>query len=268
LAVYEHHARTIIEILRMDEAWIARHCTAQGLDHLLEWRRANPGRGFLIVGGHIGNFEVLVGFGKSIGIESAMIARPLENPYFERLLQSRRRRYGLVSVPRARAMPRELLLRLRQGQGIGLAIDQNAARGGVFVNVLGVPAATARGAAVLALRENAAAFIISSHRLDDGRHRIVFGPPIEPVSTGDFERDVVIHTQRFSREFEQRILMHPEQYHWQHPRWRTRPDGSDWQATDPEGPLGSRTEPFFLPPARFRQDDRRTNPQTALEHFR
>lgn len=267
LAVYEHHARTIIEILRMDEAWIARRCSAQGVENLLHWQRANPQRGFLIVGGHIGNFEVLVGFGNTLGVQSAMISRPLENPYFERWLQERRRCYGLVSVSRKSSMPREVLRRLRQGQGVGLAIDQNAARGGVFVDFLGVPAATARGAAVLALRENAAVFVISSYRREDGSHRIVLGPPIEPLSTGDFERDVVANMQLFTREFERRILQHPEQYHWQHARWRTRPDGSLWRATDSVEPFTSRKEPYLLPPARFRRNDRRENPRTALERM-
>lgn len=253
-AVFEHHATTIVEILRLDERWVRERCVGEGLHRFRKWREANPGRGVVFVAGHIGNFEAISAYAKHVGMPATIVARRLDNPWLERALLRRRERYGSDTVPRGAAALRHAVRRLRGGDAIGIAVDQNCGDRPVFVDVMGIPAATARGAATLALRENAGVFLIYSHRTPDGMHRIVVSPEILVVRTGDFERDVAVNTQRFSREYEKRILEHPDQYHWQHPRWRTRPDGTRWTLRcDLESMLAERRTPPLLPPARFRQ---------------
>lgn len=223
-AVFEHHARMFLEILRMTAADVERRLVVEGLEHVPAL--SSTGRGVIAVSGRLGNFEILAGVFSRRGMPCTMLARPLDNPFFEATLRSHRARYGNRTLPRTPAGLREALRRLARGEALGIAVDQNARVGGVFVDFLGVPAATAPGAAQLVLRYGCPAALLVTHRLPDGRHRVVLGPPIAPVRTGDADADVAATLRAFTAALEPHVLAWPGQYHWQHPRWRTRPDGS------------------------------------------
>jgi KDO2-lipid IV(A) lauroyltransferase len=260
-AVFAHHALTFCEILRLTPEWLERKVVVEGLEHvrpMLESRR-----GVIVVSGHLGNFEILSCLATRLGVRNAMLTRPLDNPYFERFLAARRTRYGTRTIAKRGPGIRDAIERLRAGEWIGMAIDQNTVRGGVFVNFLGIPASVPRAAAAIALRENLPVSLWITYRQPDGTHRVVIGPLIELSCTGDKERDVTANTERFLAALEPYILAWPDQYHWQHGCWRTRPDGSMWRSIDRFKDLVEqrRNSPYVpsLPAALFA----RTGPQTS-----
>ena len=49
--------------------------------------------------------------------------------------------------------------------------------------------------------------------------------PVDFTPTGDLEADVFRLTEVYTRFLEEEIVRTPEQYFWQHRRWKTRPPG-------------------------------------------
>jgi KDO2-lipid IV(A) lauroyltransferase len=115
--------------------------------------------------------------------------------------------------------------KLKRNEIVGILADQNTRKYNVFVDFLGIKAATTPGPAALALRTGAAlvpAFLI---REGVGRHRFVIERPIEVVRTGDDDDDILATTQKCVGVLEQYVRRYPSQWSWIHRRWRTRPPG-------------------------------------------
>ena len=67
--------------------------------------------------------------------------------------------------------------------------------------------------------------VVGGHTRSIGKYRLRFEPPVELIRTGDFERDVLMNTQKFTKVIEEIIRKYPEQWVWVHGRWNTRPEG-------------------------------------------
>jgi KDO2-lipid IV(A) lauroyltransferase len=183
------------------------------------------GRGAVVITAHFGNWEIAGAALALRGIPLDVVVQRQRNPFFNDEINRTRERLGMVVIPRNRA-PREVLRSLRQGRAVAIVGDQNVRRGGVFVDFFGRKASTARGAAVFALRTGCAVFL-GVNRSFGGypvRYRAVLKPvPFEP--TGDMEEDILRLTEIYTRYLEGEISRTPEQYFWQHRRWKTRPPG-------------------------------------------
>lgn len=183
------------------------------------------GKGVILVTGHFGNWEIGGAGLAGRGIPLDIIVQHQRNPLFDIDLNRNRARLGLRMIMRGEA-PKETLRALRNGRVVGIAGDQNRRRGGVFVDFFGRKAATARGAAIFALRTGAPLFLGVSRRLEGRIARYRWSmEPIDFIPTGDMDEDVRHLTQAHTRHLEREIIRTPEQYLWQHRRWKTRPPG-------------------------------------------
>lgn len=181
------------------------------------------GAGVVLVSGHLGNWEVAGAVLAALGLPLDVVAQVQRNPLFNRELVRTRERMGMVMIPRGEAVRRGLRT-LRQGRILALVADQNAGRGGIFVDFFGVRASTARGPALFALRSGAPVFFLGVHRLPGwrARYRITLEPiPANPSADPEEEtqRLTAAHTAMLQRYIEAA----PEQYFWLHRRWKTRP---------------------------------------------
>lgn len=200
--------------VEMDGAGLAALRTALG-----------QGRGAVLVSGHLGNWEIGGAALAAHGVPVDAVAKGMANARFDADLVATRERLGLRVVDMGRA-PREVLRSLRAGRAAALVADQNMHRGGLFVPFFGVPAATARGPALFALRTGAPVFLGVALRAPGWpqRYRIHLREvPFAP--TGDLEADVRTLTEAHVRALEALVRDTPDQYFWQHKRWKTRPAG-------------------------------------------
>jgi KDO2-lipid IV(A) lauroyltransferase len=184
------------------------------------------GNGVLYLTGHIGAWE-LSSFAHALyGFPLHYMARPLDNPKVDVLVN----RYRCLSGNRPifkNESARALLKILKDAGTVGILADQNTMpEEGVFVDFFGKSACTTTGIARLALHTDAA--VVPGYAYWDagiGKYRLRFEPPVELVRTGDTERDVFVNTQKFAKVLEAIIQKHPEQWVWVHARWKTRPQG-------------------------------------------
>ncbi len=223
-ASYRHFAReaaTTLRLSRLDRGEVVRRTHTEGFDELQE--AVDTGTGAVLVSGHLGNWEVAGAAAAARGMPMDVVAHRQSNPLFDRYLVKTRTRLGLNVVVKNYAY-RLALRSLAAGRPITFLSDQNIRRRGVFVDFFGTPAATPRGPALFALRSGAPVFFGTAVRMPGwpSRYRV----KAERVSVRrDVSTDKAICelTQRYTSILEQRVREAPEQYFWQHRRWKTRP---------------------------------------------
>jgi len=184
------------------------------------------GKGVLLLTGHMGAWE-LIPFARA-GQEKPMyfVARPIDNPRVDALVNWYRSLSGNVPIPKDQAA-RGALRVLRGGGVVGILIDQNTApEEAVFVDFFGVPAATTAGLARLA-RHTGAPVVPGYTYWDEsiGKYRIVAEAPLVLERTDDEEADIRAYTARFNKVIEDFIRRFPDQWLWAHRRWKNRPPG-------------------------------------------
>jgi Kdo2-lipid IVA lauroyltransferase/acyltransferase len=177
------------------------------------------GRGVLFFTGHFGFWE-LHALVHALRLEPfSVIARPLDNPYLNSLLEQIRQRTGNPVIYR-QGMIRPVMRTLQAGHGIAVLIDQHIQpRDAVTVDFFDRPAATTSAIAALALRTGAPVVPCFALPLGDHRYRMVYEHPIEPPEA-ESEHAIRDFTQRCTDVLEMYVRRHPELWLWMHRRWR------------------------------------------------
>jgi len=193
-----------------------------GHENFLEGQR--QGKGVLFLTAHVGAWELSSYAHALYGHPLHYMARPLDNPRLDALVNRYRGLSGNAPIFKNESA-RAMLRILKEAGTIGILADQNTMREeGAFVDFFGVPACTTTGIARVALHTEAA--VVPGYAVWDRslrKYRLRFEPPLQLVRTGDTERDIVENTQRFAKVIEGIIRMYPEQWVWVHARWKTRP---------------------------------------------
>jgi rfaE bifunctional protein nucleotidyltransferase chain/domain len=225
---FENLGKTLLEIpglARQKPEDIQRRVRYVGPDRE-EWIRVQQEGGALLLTGHIGNWELMaLGFGWQEETKLAFVARPLDNPYFDRWMNRLRSRSGNRIIPKKGAL-RGIRGALREGLFVGLLMDQGTTgRDGVFVDFFGHLAGSNVALAFLAGRFGVPVCPVYIIRDASGTgHTVHIGPEVVPlVRTGRKKNDIVENTQRIQKALEEIIRQHPEQWFWMHRRWKGSP---------------------------------------------
>lgn len=231
---YEHLGRSAIEtalLPGLGQAGVLRLVSEVENWDVVERAQA-AGRGIIIVAGHLGNWELAGAYLAARGVPLDVIVRKMGNPFFEKYLNQTREQIGMNVVHDAQAV-RHTPRALRDGRAVAFVADQGV-RGlaSTFVPFFGRPAKTPRGAGVFALRFGAPVVFIAALRKSDGSYLVGF-EEIPVVDTGDREKDVDGIVLRFTQVLEKWVRRAPEQYFWQHRRWRRQPPDTPPELRDP-----------------------------------
>lgn len=176
------------------------------------------GRGALLFTGHFGYWEInALVHALKLG-PMAVLARPLDNPLLNDLLERVRGRTGNSVIYRRGALRRALRM-LDGNQAVAFLIDQHVQSDAVYVDFFNRPAATTSAVAAIALRTGAPVFPVFALPLPSGRFRMVYEhavdppPPDDPDALRDF-------TQRCTDVLEMYVRRYPGLWLWMHRRWR------------------------------------------------
>jgi KDO2-lipid IV(A) lauroyltransferase len=193
-------------------------CEISGEEHLR--RSYDRGRGVIGLTGHIGCWELLGAHISQKGYKLSVIARDLRDARMNDILVRARLRHGTASIQRG-AGAVAAYKALKKGEILGMLLDQDIDVDGVMVPFFGVPAYTARGAALFALRSGADIVPMAIHMQPDGRHRITVRPPLE-IPPGDLGEEWRIDelTASCSKALEELVRIYPQQWVWFHDRWK------------------------------------------------
>jgi Kdo2-lipid IVA lauroyltransferase/acyltransferase len=237
LESYKHFGREAVAAFRISRErpeTVLAHTEVTGMDALLEAAR---GPGAIIATGHLGSWEVAAAALALRGAPIDGIAVRQRNPLFDQALRANRESLGARVVYRGVAGG-EVLRSLREGRVPVMLADQDGGDGGIFVDFLGHPASTTRGPALLAVRSGARLFGGAFLVLPGSPRRYRgYAEPIDVPRTGDLAEDVHRLTQAYSDCLARLVREFPEQYFWQHKRWKTRPQGETQRENQERRPV-------------------------------
>jgi Kdo2-lipid IVA lauroyltransferase/acyltransferase len=219
-ANFEHLGITAAEFVGLassSRADLFRRTRLEGLSHLEEARAL--GKGVLLLGGHLGNWE-FAGVAMALrGYSVSAIGRRLNNPWVDRRVTLLRERFGGRIIPHRRAVG-QVMRALARGEFVGFLMDQRALqKEAVESRFFGRPVATNQGLALLALKTGAPVVPAIGERVEGG-HVLRYLPALPPPESGSREERVRQYTEMFDGALEAAVRRRPEQWFWLHDRWR------------------------------------------------
>jgi KDO2-lipid IV(A) lauroyltransferase len=219
--MFEHLGISAVEVLKADLLFRRGLGPALSAEQQLIVADAlSEGKGCVMVGGHIGNWELLSHAYSRAGLPLTAIAKPLYDPRLTALADRARRQFGTKILWHGDpAVGKDMLRVFKRGEILGLLIDQDTRVQGTFVPFFGRPAYTPIAAAALALRFGAPIILSWSHRYHDGIEVHVERHAFTP--TGNTEEDVRELTAQLTKKLEKAIRKVPAQWVWLHKRWKT-----------------------------------------------
>jgi KDO2-lipid IV(A) lauroyltransferase len=167
----------------------------------------------IFVTGHIGNWELLAGIPWHLGRPVTAVYSPLRNAWLDARMNRYRRELRCQLIPKNLAA-RGLITALRNGDWVGLVIDQGTGRG-IDAPFFGRNAPTWSTPARLALRYGADIIPMYCRRVKGSRFEVTFGSPIKPSEAED-ERSL---TAAINRQLEAWIESDPAGWFCLRPRW-------------------------------------------------
>lgn len=213
-------AAEFFDILSMTRDNISNWMEFEGLENYEKAHAKN--KGVIFFTGHFGNWEFLPAACAILFQPINIVYRQMDDPVIREMVDRVRRHSGTQLIPKGGAA-RRLIRFLGRNENIGILADQNVAwQEGVFVDFFGRPASTTSGLAAIALQTGAPVIPAFTYRMKDGRYRLVVWEEVDIIRTGDYDRDILENTQRFTDIIEEMIRKHPEQWFWLHQRWKTQ----------------------------------------------
>ena len=178
------------------------------------------GKGIILISAHIGNWELLA-YAAGLVMEQSvlLVAKEQRNPLIHKAITSLRQRAGNITVSMEKAA-KPLINSLKENKPIALLVDQAAdPKNDVFLPFFGRKAAVFEAPASLSLRYNAPLVFCIPHRDKHGQYTVT----MKEIKSDDlsFSKENVFQlTQRHLIELEHAIEQAPEQWTWQHNRWK------------------------------------------------
>ena len=219
-ATFVHFGRLLVELLKFSSLPLDRILTRVEFEGRERVEAAlAQGRGVLLFTGHFGFWEQHA-LAHALGLQPmSVVARALDNPHLDALLERVRSRTG-NSVIYRRGGLRRIMRALGANQIVALLIDQHVqAADAVYVEFFNRPAATTSALAALALRTGAPVIPALALPIGSGRYKLIYEHPVEPPRPDDPDQ-VREFTQRCTDVLEMYVRRYPELWLWMHRRWR------------------------------------------------
>jgi KDO2-lipid IV(A) lauroyltransferase len=224
--VWDNLGRVGAEFAHIDHVW--DHIEAQPeLGHIDVPRRTNQlfhqlrldGKPALVFTAHLGNWEMPALAAVSHGLDAALLYRRPNIASADRIIQEMRQVKMGTLIPAGRDAPLRLAEALRNGQHVGMLVDQYLTNG-VEVTFFGRKTRANPMLARLLRQVECPVHGVRIIRLPNHRFRIELTEEIAPVRNADGKIDVQGTTQAITNVIEGWIREYPEQWLWLHRRWR------------------------------------------------
>lgn len=210
---YKNIAKTFFEVLWNEKL----NAEEEGIEILKN--SLSKGKGAILVSLHLGNWEaggmLLSKYSKGF----FPIARRQRNREFDAELNKEREKRGIYTIIKGSPeSPREIIKALKTGGILGLISDQYGKD--VEINFFGKKTSANSGPAVLAAKFGTPVLLAYDIRTKDNHTKVIVQEELQLIKSDNKEKDVVDNMQMIYDKFEEIIRNYPEQWFWQHRRWR------------------------------------------------
>lgn len=189
----------------------------EGMEHLDAAKAM--GKGVILAAPHLGNWFVMIRALQARGHRIHTLHRPAAIAGLRAYTVDLCARFGLtyIETPLGKSGVANCLGVLRDNECLLVIADRRS--NDYQVNFMGQPAWTAHGVSTFHRRSGAALLPVIAIR-EHTRHRVVFEPPIGVADRGSRDANAVAILEAMNDVFAKWIYRYPEQWLWQHDRWR------------------------------------------------
>lgn len=221
---WENLGRTVFEYACMDDLWDydptrpseGRIVTTQ---EALYERLRDDGKPAIFFAAHLANWEMPAVAAAAHGLDTTALYRMPNNRFVARAIQRIRGRTMGKLVASGGGGVLQLARELEKANHVGMLIDQHLQRG-VDITFFGRPAKANPTAARLAREFECPVHGVRVIRLPGNRFRLEATEELALPRDGEGRIDVKGAMQMMSDVVETWVREHPEQWLWQHRRWR------------------------------------------------
>ncbi|MBQ3644218.1 MAG: lysophospholipid acyltransferase family protein [Candidatus Riflebacteria bacterium] len=192
-----------------------------GYEHLEEAYR--KGNGVIIMSGHFGLWEYIPQWAALKGYKVTTVVRRQNNKYADQWFEEMRRAHKGKTTDSGMGL-REILRALKNGYVLGLMMDQDNGKKGIFVKFLNKWCSAPVGPAMISLKMRTPIvplFIVPNYK---GKHYFKIYPPLYPENYENTVEGQQKLTADYTELYEQLVRKYPEQWFWLHRRWKTQPE--------------------------------------------
>lgn len=175
----------------------------------------NNKRKVILITAHYGNWELGNSFIPLKYGPTTMVGRPMNNKYLNKELDKTRQNTQMLTTKEA---GRGLVKALKENRMLGLVIDQHNTAG-IDVNFLGHKVKQADSTSRLAVKFDALIIPLFFTMESFGKYKAKFYEPIEPKKF-EGEEQILNLTQKQADIMGGHILSKPQQWFWQHKRFK------------------------------------------------
>jgi KDO2-lipid IV(A) lauroyltransferase len=176
------------------------------------------GKPLICFAGHLANWEIGAIAMRAVGAPVHLVYRAANNPWVDKIFRRGREEIAAGLVPKGSDGARQAVKLLRDGENLGILIDQKM-NDGIPVPFFGRDAMTAPAPARLALRFDCTVLPVQVERTEGPRFRVTVHPPLPPQHGGDAQGDTLLLMTQANAHLEDWIRQRPAQWLWVHRRW-------------------------------------------------
>ncbi|CAA6817341.1 MAG: Lipid A biosynthesis lauroyl acyltransferase (EC [uncultured Sulfurovum sp.] len=209
----------IIHRDKMDKNQVIKNVSFKNEEIIQQYQKEN--RQFILVTGHYGNWELL---SQSIAIYFDLnlvgVGRELDSKLMDKVLIKNRERFNVEMVYKKGAM-KGCIRAIGQKKTVGILTDQHLAESqSIDVNFFQHKVTHTPLASILSRKFNLDLIPAYISTDDYKSYLVTIHPPIKSVKTLNQEEDLNNMTIHQAQVLEKVIRERPEQWFWQHKRWK------------------------------------------------
>jgi lauroyl/myristoyl acyltransferase len=212
--LFFEYGRSVIDVWRLRSEAFVPTVTSFDADRVVLERACRNGRGFLLVTGHVGNWELGAVTLRAHGLTPAVVGQPELDPDVEAMRVGLRSRLGVESIDIGTSTSTAFRVRaaVDKGRAVALLVDRAYPEDEVVVDYFSRPTPFLRSPALLARFCKCPVVPGFFLRRSDGSYFNVWGEPIEAdeaLSPGDDARRIMA---RVAADLESVVRAHPTQW--------------------------------------------------------
>jgi Kdo2-lipid IVA lauroyltransferase/acyltransferase len=220
---YANIGQGIIEVFllpKINRSYIERFIEFEGFD--IAHDVLSKGKGLIFLTAHFGTWEVSHAALPYKGLGYMGIARRQKPYILDDLLNSYRQFHGCRIIIKGPGI-KEALRTLRLNGVVGMLVDQDAGKSGLFTDFFRRPASWHRGVIEMAIKSGAEITPGFAIRGKGPYVKFKLLPPLNLKREGSIEDAVIDGMSQYARILENTISQYPDQWLWQHRRWKSTP---------------------------------------------
>lgn len=182
------------------------------------------GDGAIILGGHLGNWEMNMMVAAMLSRHYGLVYRPLNNPLTNWLLDMRHLRGEADTYAKGQDAARGIMNTLKKKGLVFLFVDQKY-RQGIMADFMGHPASTPIGHVRIALKKKVPLIFMRCLRREGCHYDVYIEEPLYIYTDGKVTNEAVQQSaQMINDKLSAWIRQTPAQWLWPHRRWGKKED--------------------------------------------